>query len=43
MRRGQRDHAVVGGLAGRWYINVHTAANPNGEIRGQMMIGPTPQ
>lgn len=30
-------------LAGRWYINVHTAANPNGEIRGQMMIGPTPQ
>ena len=30
-------------LAGRWYINVHTAGNPNGEIRGQMMIGPTPQ
>jgi hypothetical protein len=23
-------------MAGRWYYNVHTAANPNGEIRGQM-------
>lgn len=30
-------------LAGRWYINVHTAANPDGEIRGQIMIGPAPQ
>jgi hypothetical protein len=24
-------------LAGRWYINLHTAANPGGEIRGQVM------
>jgi len=22
--------------AGRWYLNLHTAANPNGEIRGQV-------
>jgi hypothetical protein len=24
-------------MAGDWYINVHTQANPNGEIRGQVM------
>ena len=23
--------------AGKWYFNIHTAANPNGEIRGQVM------
>lgn len=27
-------------LAGKWYVNVHTASHPNGEIRGQVMIGP---
>jgi len=23
-------------LAGRWYVNIHTATNPGGEIRGQV-------
>ncbi|MES2412687.1 MAG: CHRD domain-containing protein [Pseudomonadota bacterium] len=25
-------------LAGKWYANIHTAANPPGEIRGQMTV-----
>ncbi len=24
-------------LAGQWYINIHTAAQPDGEIRGQVL------
>ncbi len=25
-------------LEGKWYINLHTAANPDGEIRGQVIV-----
>lgn len=24
-------------MAGRWYVNIHTAANPSGEVRGQLV------
>jgi hypothetical protein len=27
-------------LAGKWYVNIHTAANPGGEIRGQASVTP---
>jgi hypothetical protein len=26
--------------AGKWYFNIHTTANPNGEIRGQLAVKP---
>jgi hypothetical protein len=31
------ENQVADILAGKWYANVHTAANPGGEVRGQMM------
>ena len=30
------DAQVTDLTAGNWYFNIHTAANPGGEIRGQM-------
>ena len=30
------DAQIADLSAGRWYINIHTAANPGGEIRGQV-------
>jgi Cu/Zn superoxide dismutase len=30
----QADEGAI--LSGRWYVNLHTAANPGGEIRGQL-------
>lgn len=27
-------------MAGKWYMNLHTAANPNGEVRGQVTAQP---
>jgi hypothetical protein len=27
-------------MAGKWYVNVHTAAHPGGEIRGQVNAKP---
>jgi hypothetical protein len=31
------DNQAADLLDGKWYANVHTAANPGGELRGQMM------
>ena len=31
------DAQIADLMAGKWYANVHTAANPGGEIRGQVM------
>lgn len=34
------DAQMADVLAGRWYVNVHTAAHPGGEIRGQVTVAP---
>lgn len=31
------DAQIADLMAGKWYANVHTAAHPGGEIRGQVM------
>ncbi|WP_210546190.1 CHRD domain-containing protein [Rhodoferax sp. PAMC 29310] len=33
------DAQVQDLMAGKWYANIHTAANPGGEIRGQLKSG----
>jgi hypothetical protein len=33
------DRQIADLTAGRWYFNVHTAANPGGEARGQLKSG----
>jgi hypothetical protein len=30
-------------VAGLWYVNIHTAANPGGEIRGQVAVSLVPE
>ena len=27
-------------VEGKWYVNLHTAAHPGGEIRGQVSVHP---
>jgi hypothetical protein len=35
--------SLEGGLlAGQTYLNIHTIANPGGEIRGQLVVAPEP-
>ena len=31
------DAQVADLMAGKWYVNLHTPANPGGEVRGQVM------
>jgi hypothetical protein len=34
------DAQIADLQAGKWYFNVHTAAHPGGEIRGQLKVTP---
>jgi hypothetical protein len=34
------DAQIADLTSGKWYFNVHTAAHPPGEIRGQLMAAP---
>ena len=34
------DPQIADLTAGKWYFNIHTAANPGGEIRGQLAKAP---
>ncbi len=34
------DAQIADLTAGKWYFNVHTAAHPGGEIRGQLRPAP---
>jgi hypothetical protein len=34
------DAQIADLQAGRWYLNIHTAANGGGEIRGQLKMAP---
>jgi len=51
--QGGADPAYLGGftlsnnqiselLSGQWYFNINTAAYPNGELRGQIVVVPEP-
>ena len=31
------DQQITDLMAGQWYFNIHTAENPSGEIRGQVV------
>jgi hypothetical protein len=39
---GAKASLVGGLLAGQTYLNIHTTANPGGEIRGQLVAAPEP-